>query len=66
LVVKVEAAELDTSKINYARKQFGLVSNLSKHYLTRSNRVDASDAKRPVKNLDILKRNSGRLTGLKG
>jgi hypothetical protein len=66
LVVKVEAAEFGTSKINYATDEFDLVLNLFKHYLTRSNRVDASDAKRLVKNLDILKRNSGRLTGLNG
>jgi hypothetical protein len=66
LVVKVEAAEFGTSIIKYARKEFGLVSNLSKHYLTRSNRVDASDARRLMKNLDILNRNSGRMTGLKG
>jgi hypothetical protein len=62
LVVKVEAAELDTSIMQ--RKKFGLVSNLFKHCLTRSNRVDASDARRLMKNLDILDRNPGILIGL--
>jgi len=63
LVVKVEAAELDTS-IQLCKKEFGLVSNLFKHYLTRSNRVDESDARRLMKNLDILDRNPGTLIGL--